>query len=288
MILKFKIKTITTVLTGAIMFCAAFSAMLYPSVFAVNDRNLSFPIIMYHHISRDTSSVGDYVITPAMLEQDLKYLKEHGYKSITVRELYSIDKGESTLKPKSIIITFDDGQESFYKYAFPLLKKYGFTAVFSIIGRYTDQFSDNENHNINYSHVTWEQMRDMANSSIIEFGNHSYNMHFNNAAGRVGVTQMKGESDENYEKALREDILEFNKSFERNMNFSSLIYTYPYGRFSSKTVDIVKQNGFRAAFTCYEKRVVPKNNEDWLYNLGRFNRSGKEKTESFFKSISVY
>lgn len=288
MLIKIRLKVIATFLVGTFVFCSAFFVILYPNALALEDRNLSFPIIMYHHIMEDSSKVGDYVITPQMFENDLKYLKEKGYSTITVRDLYSLDKEQSSLKPKSIMITFDDGQESFYKYAFPLLKKYGFSAVFSVIGRYTDEYSNLENRDVRYSHTTWQEMKEMDITALVEFGNHSYDMHYNGSGGRIGVTKQKNETFEEYKFALNEDINQFEKSFEKNMGYITKIYTYPYGRFSKETEKIIKEKGYSAAFTCYEKRVVPNSSEDWLYNLGRYNRGGKIKTESFFNSISVY
>lgn len=284
---KFKIKTFCVFLSAIILFCSCLTVITFPEVLAQNDVNQSFAVIMYHHISEDENMVGDYVITPEMFENDLKYLKQKGYKSITVRNLYAINNNERTLSPKSIMITFDDGQESFHKYAFPLLKKYGFSAIFSVIGKYTEMYSNINEHNIKYSHVTWEQIKEMGQSGIVEYGNHSYDMHTNSGVGRLGVTQKAGESDEKYKEAVENDIKIYNDLFEKNLGYKPNFYTYPYGRFSKKTEQIIKNNGFYAAFTCYEKRVVPNSSDDWLYNLGRFNRSGKKTTENFFKSISV-
>lgn len=285
--IKFKLKTISVFLASLTLFCSCLWVIAYPEVLAENDLNTSFAVIMYHHISEDKNTVGDYVITPQMFENDLKYLKEKGYKSITVRNLYAINDNQRKLEPKSIMITFDDGQESFYKYAFPLLKKYGFSAVFSVIGKYTEMYSNINDHNVKYSHVTWQQIKEMDQSGMVEFGNHSYDMHTNNSVGRVGVTQKAGESDEHYKVAIENDIKTYNELFKKNVGYIPNIYTYPYGRFSKKTAQVIKENGFYAAFTCYEKRVAPNASDDWLYNLGRYNRSGKKTTESFFKSISV-
>lgn len=285
--IKLKLKTALCFLASITLFCSCLWVIAYPEVLAQNDLNTSFAIIMYHHISEDENMAGDYVITPQMFENDLKYLKDNGYKTITVRNLYAINDNQRKLDPKSIMITFDDGQESFYKYAFPLLKKYGFTAVFSVIGKYTEMYSNINDHNVKYSHVTWKQIKEMDQSGIVEFGNHSYDMHTNNGVGRIGVTQKSGESDANYKTAIEDDIKAYNELFEKKVGYIPNIYTYPYGRFSKKTEQIIKENGFYAAFTCYEKRVVPKANNDWLYNLGRYNRTAKKTTESFFKSISV-
>lgn len=274
-------------IVGILIFCCSTYIIYKPSYLAQNDFSQSFPIIMYHHISEIVGQKGEYVITPEDFENDLKYLKDRGYKSLTMRELYAIDKGEKTLSPKSIMITFDDGQESFYKYAYPLLKKYGFSAVLSFIGKYTEEYSKMKDRDVAYSHVTWDELKEMTQSGIVELGNHSYNMHSNNGEGRVGVTPLPYESESDYKISIEKDINKFNDLLENNLGFKPQIYTYPFGRFTNLTVEIIKENGFIATFTCYEKRVIPNLTKDWLYNLGRYNRSGTKTTEYFFKSISV-
>lgn len=288
MVLRFTLSGICLLLAGVMVFCMAFCVVISPSVLAVKDNSQSFVIVMYHHISENPSLIGEYVISAKKLEEDFKYLKKCGYKTLTVSDLYEINNGKKALPEKSIMLTFDDGQESFYKYAYPLLEKYGFSAVFSVIGAYTEQFSKMQKQEAEYSHITWKQIKEMTAGGRVEIGNHSYNMHFNNGTGRSGVTQMSGENNNDYRTALEEDILTFNSMFLKNVGYIPEIYTYPFGRFSNLTEDIIKKCGFSAVFTCHEKRIVPNSSEDWLYKLGRYNRSGKENTESFFKKLSVY
>ena len=287
MVVKLNRKSLCFLLTAVLVFTAIVGMIAHPQVLAEKDVTQSFAIVMYHHISADKNRLGNYVISPEQLENDFRYLTERGYQTITVRDLYAIANRQKTLPEKAIMITFDDGQESFYRYAYPLLQKYHFTAVLSLIGRYTEQFSAVDDHNINYSHVTWSEVKEMADSAIVEFGNHSYNMHSNDGVGRIGVTKMKGESSEAYAKALNEDIAEFNRLFEKNVGFIPSIYTYPFGRFSDETAEIIRQNGFSAAFNCFEKRVVPFSDEDWLLYLGRYNRPSGKSSEAFFKKLDV-
>lgn len=287
MVVKLNQKFLCFLLTGVLVFTAIAGLIAHPQVLAEKDVTQSFAIVMYHHISADKNRLGNYVISPEQLENDFRYLTERGYQTITVRDLYAIADRQKTLPEKAIMITFDDGQESFYRYAYPLLQKYHFTAVLSLIGRYTEQFSAVDDHSIAYSHVTWNEVKEMAESTIVEFGNHSYNMHGNDGVGRSGVTKMKGETSEAYAKALNEDIAEFNRLFEKNVGFIPNIYTYPFGRFSEETAEIIQKNGFSAAFTCFEKRVVPFSDEDWLFHLGRFNRPSGKSSEAFFKKLNV-
>lgn len=287
MIFRLKIRFIAFLLAEIVTFTAIVSVIKNPTVLALCDNQNGFYIIMYHHITEDENKTGDYVISTEQLENDFKYLKKNGYKTLSMRELYSIDKYESNLPEKSIMLTFDDGQESFYKYAYPLLKKYNLTAVFSVIGKYTEQFSTAEDHNISYSHVTWDEIKTMIESGIVEIGNHSYDMHSNNAVERIGVTIKKGESLQSYRTAIKYDIDKFNSLFEKYVGFTPNFFAYPFGRYSSETEKIIKENGFSAALTCYETKNVPHSNNEWLYKLGRFNRSGKISTAEFFKKIRI-
>lgn len=288
MLFRFWVRLGCFILAGAVAFVAALRVLCCPQVLAVQNTDTSFAIVMYHHISRDSSDAGKYVITAEQLEQDFIYLKERGYHTLTVRELYAIDRGERPLAKKSIMLTFDDGQESFYAYAYPLLKKYGFSAVLSVIGGYTEQFSTHPDHTISYSHVTWEQLKEMAGSGLVEYANHSYDMHQSGAGGRRGVTPKAGESETEYRAALLEDIHTFNGLFLKEVGFTPGVFTYPFGAYTDWTEQIVRSAGYTAAFTCREIRVVPRSKEDWLYRLGRYNRSGHEQTEHYFKRLSVY
>lgn len=264
-----------------------FSVYKEPSVLANSDSLGSFNIIMYHHITENEKKVGDYVITAKKLEEDFKYLKENGYYTLSIKELYAIENGEMKLPPKAVMITFDDGQESFYKYAFPLLIKYNFKAVLSVIGIYTEQFSKNEDHNIEYSHITLTELKEISENGLVEIANHSYNLHNNNGMGRYGVAKTKGETLEQYKKAIKQDSDDFNNLVTEHIGFAPKIFTYPFGKYSPETKDVLKELGYTAILTCYEKSNTPKSGEDWLLSLGRYNRSGKKETNQFFGSLGM-
>ena len=78
------------------------------------------------------------------MEQDFQYLKEQGYTAVLPDDLIAYANGEGQLPPKPILITFDDGYYNNYSYAFPLLKKYDMKAVISIVGNFTEQYSEKE------------------------------------------------------------------------------------------------------------------------------------------------
>lgn len=244
----------------------------------------SLPIIMYHQITTKGSKLNKYAITPELFENDLKYLKEQGFETITMTDLLSHVYDKTPLPDKPIMITFDDGYESFYEYIYPLLKEYKMSAVVSIVGSFTDQFSENEDHNLEYSYLTWKQLNEMQNSGYVEVQNHTYDLH-KISNGRKGVSKKSNESLDEYEEFLKNDILKLQEQILMYTGYKPTTLTYPFGSFSKETKEIIKEMGFLAILTCAEKINSISYDTEWLYSLGRFNRPYGISSEAFFKKI---
>jgi hypothetical protein len=130
-----KIRKSFVILTLVLMFATAGFGV----VSALNAQTSdSLPIVMYHQLTADKSKAGKYVLTLEQFEKDLIYLKENGYVSVTLNQLFDFANGISDLPEKPFMITFDDGCETIYSYALPLLEKYGFNAVCFVIGSVAD------------------------------------------------------------------------------------------------------------------------------------------------------
>ena len=110
-----------------------------PAEAPAGSQALALPIVMYHHILKEPTRLNSYTISPDEFRQDLQYLRDNGYQSILIQDLIDYVNGEAELPEKPVMITFDDGYESFYEYAFPILKEMKFRAVFSVVGTYVDQ-----------------------------------------------------------------------------------------------------------------------------------------------------
>ncbi len=249
------------------------------------DNGIKLPVIMYHHISKKQKLLNDFAITPEQFEKDMLYLKEKGYETISVEQLLDYVYNNAPLPEKPVMITFDDGHESFYEYIYPILQKYDLKAILSIVGSFTDTYSENEDHNIDYSYLTWKQINEMADSPYVEIGNHTYDLHSLDK-GRKGCSKKSGESVEQYKEFLTKDVLKLQDEILNYTSYNSNIFTYPFGRYSKETKEIIKELGFSVIFTCAEVvNVVDKDNPDFLYNLGRFNRPNGTSSQEFFKKI---
>lgn len=84
------------------------------------------PVLTYHGIQRS----GLYQVTPSQFRQQMEYLAEAGFQTLTFTEYAT---GSHAHRDKPVVLTFDDAYASVLEIALPILKKYGFVAtVFAI------------------------------------------------------------------------------------------------------------------------------------------------------------
>lgn len=235
------------------------------------EDGVPLPIIMYHSIVNQSSQWGTYVISADELESDLKYIREQGYTTVTVEDLIGYVYDSKPLPERPIMLTFDDGYYNNYLYAYPLLKKYGMRAVLSIVGRYSDQFSVVKDVNPAYSHVTWDQVREMSESQVIEVQNHSYNLHTINK-DRTASMKVSGETAEHYRTVLISDTIRLQAMIDRMTGKMPEAFTYPFGLVSQDSTAIIREIGFRASLSCYPGINTITKNPDNLYLLKRLLR----------------
>ncbi|WP_243111116.1 polysaccharide deacetylase family protein [Acutalibacter sp. 1XD8-33] len=243
-------------------------------------EGVSIPIVMYHSILKDEARHGKYVISPAEFENDLLYLQEHGYTTILIQDLINYTQGGS-LPEKPVLLTFDDGYYNNYFYAFPIAKKYGCKFVISPIVKHTEAYSETGETNAYYSHATWEHLKEMADSGLVEIQNHSYDMH--KSKGRLGVKQKPGEPDEAYRQVLTSDLTQAQDAIAAHLGAPPTAFVYPFGAVSQSTPEIVKALGFSATLTCREITGVVTRDPESLYGLGRFLRVSGISSREFFK-----
>lgn len=254
----------------------------YKSKATLTKPVVRLPIIMYHQILKDKKTWGKYVISPDDFEKDLMYFVENGYTSVTMQDLIDFAYNGKQLPENPIMITFDDGYLTSKVYVLPLLKKYNFKAVVSIVGEFTDRFTENKDHGIAYAHVNWDDVNELINSGYIEIQNHSYNMH--KISKRKGITKLRKESLEDYRKALNNDILHMQDLIENKTGYKPVAFTYPFGSVCKDAEPILRDMGFLALLTCNEGVNLLSGDKEELYSLKRYNRPYAIDRVKFFSS----
>ncbi len=141
------------------------------------------PIFLYHQVNNDSA------VTPELFEEHLKILKEKKINTIKISDLLIKDKEKNAM-----LITLDDGYYDNYKYVFPLLKKYNMKATIFLNSFYIGDKREEEpnilnNQEANYlsikkylkegsaissQYMTWEEIREMHESGLVDFQAHSH------------------------------------------------------------------------------------------------------------------
>lgn len=100
-------------------------------------RRIRVPILMYHYISEPPPDADvyriDLSVPPGLFREHLAYLRDAGYTSIRLEDLYAALQTGAVLPEKPVVLTFDDGYEDSYTNAWPLLREFGFTGTFFVM-----------------------------------------------------------------------------------------------------------------------------------------------------------
>ena len=187
-------------------------------------------VLMYHMIGNEPGNAA--IMTEANLRIQMNYLRDHGYHPITMQELYDYITKGAPLPEKPVCITFDDGYLDSYTIVYPLMKEYGFPWTLFLI---TDDVGKP------YNRMTWDQLREMANSHTVTIANHTLSHpKLHNLATRA-------------EK--EKEIVEANKALKYQLGIDNVWLAYPYGDYDDEVIDICKKAGIKMAVTTDAGRV---------------------------------
>lgn len=191
--------------------------------------NRSITILTYHAIEPENSErlhEGGvfYNVTPETFRKQMCYLKENGYNVLTIEDFIKSET-DHELPDKSILITFDDGHISHYETVLPILKEFGFTAVFFLVVN-----DIGKRYRIN-----WEQAKSLKELGM-DIGSHGMNH-------RVlkGSSYFKLISELKSSKIILEDTLRMN----------ILAFSIPRGIYSKKISTVARGAGYMLVFTSY-------------------------------------
>ena len=247
-------------------------------------REKRLPVLMYHLILKNPGNSNKFIVPQSVFEEDLKYIKNHGYTTILVQDLIDYTENKKELPEKPILLTFDDGAFNNYLYAFPLAKKYEAKFIFSPIAKEAERYTKAHDENPTYSHANWEKISEMSKSGLVEIQNHTYNMH-SNKKSRIGCTKKRNESVEEYKQKLSEDIRKSQELISQNTGVTPTAFFYPYGAKSDCSEKILKSLGFKATFLCESKVNIISRNPECLFGLKRFIRPPGVPTEKIFSKF---
>ncbi len=96
---------------------------------------MNLPILIYHHIQTESPTSTRLAVSLRSFKQQISWLSQKGYESISLKQLGNFIQGRNTLPKKPVIITFDDGYQSVWDHAKPVLDQAGFTATVFLVSQ---------------------------------------------------------------------------------------------------------------------------------------------------------
>ncbi len=179
------------------------------------------PILMYHSIAEEPDN--DLMVSPSTFAAQMKHLSDAGYQTITFQDLEEWERGEPIPK-KPILLTFDDGYLDNYTAAYPVLKKHDLKATFFISTNYLGDAR----------HISWEQIKEMSDSGLIEFGSHTLS--------HPDLTVISAAK-------RREEIVESKKIIEEKIGKEAIAFSYPAGAYNNIVIRETAEAGYKFAVT---------------------------------------
>ena len=219
------------------------------------------PILMYHNFVKQTTVDAPDWISAILFKEQMLYLLKNGFTSISPKELLTQNK----LPKKPILITFDDGYEGVYQYAFPILNELKIKAtiflITSCLGNTEDKFTNNwsEGERPLTRHLSVSMVKEMLTTNLISLGCHSHSHKI-----FKDISQVEIENEISKSKQIIYDKL----------NYETNLFSYPGGYVGKKevTYKILKENKIELAFGAQTNEVENLEKMD-LYNIHRINIS---------------
>ena len=164
----------------------------------------------------------------------------------------------SNRKKRKILLTIDDGFLSFYKNAWPILKKREIPFILFVNTREVGSFN----------YMSWDQIKEISRESFVEIGNHSHSHEY-----------LVDENNEIITSDIKKSIDIFIKKLGKNSDF----FSYPFGEYSINFRDIIKNLGFKYAFGQHSGVIDETKNS---YELPRFPINEKYGELKRFSSLT--
>ena len=205
-------------------------------------RDVALPILEYHHLTTGVPE-NDMTVSQTAFRDQLAGLMALGYTPVDIWQLRDFTTKGAPLPEKPILVTLDDGYESNYDLALPVLEALGCKATIFTIGISMGKDTYKDTGRAMNPHFSLEQARQMEQTGLVTVANHGYNFHEVQGLDpdpiRQGILPREGESDEDYAAFLTEDT---QKMFDL-LGPAAGFVSYPYGHVIELSRVVLTENG---------------------------------------------
>lgn len=226
-------------------------------------------VLSYHDIRDDNAPVRrrergtDVSMTNFVAH--LRWLKANDFRVVSLDEVLAAARGERTLPDRAVMLSFDDGLRSTYTHVFPLLVSFGFPAIVSPVTSWLEPGVevDYERDRLGAEDfVSWEQLREMQASGLVEIASHTHAMHQGVVGNPQGNLQPAAatrawspdgyESEQAYRARVRADLAASAAAIEAHTGRRPRVITWPYGAHTAPARELARELGISVSLTLDE------------------------------------
>lgn len=213
-------------------------------------------VLNYHKIDNKNISLS---VLPQDFDKQMAYLKNNDYHVITPDDLYENLEHNKELPANPVLITFDDGYKDNYVNAYPILKKYGFSATIFVITGFLDKYPN---------YLTWDQCK--------ELKKHGFYIESHTVTHR-SLTSLSN-------KQIESEIVNSKKALDERLQQDTHYFAYPTGTYNLYIAKMIKNAGYRAAFSIKYGNVTNDSNIFALERIPIFHTANTFK--SFYRRLN--
>ena len=209
------------------------------------------PVLGYHSVVSDEEkkqyhSRNPYVMSVSKFEQQMQYLYDNNFNTLTMEETYAYYKGVTELLTPSVVLTFDDGYENFNTIVKPILERFDFHATNFVIGHKLSKI-DNPDALLPYL-----KQDDIINDSYVSYYSHTYDLHRFSKLPYHKLVETASLDE------IREDFIKSNGIID------TTYLAYPYGVSSDNIIIALEENNTKLAFSYNQMRHMSRNDNQYL------------------------
>jgi peptidoglycan/xylan/chitin deacetylase (PgdA/CDA1 family) len=191
--------------------------------------SLQTPILMYHEVTdypeklKSTKKIDpEYSLPTQKFEEQIAYLYTKGYNILSIDDVAR----PQTMNSKTCAITFDDGYIGNFNYAYPVLRKYGYSATFFISTKYISLLERLMN---------WDQLRELASRGF------SIQSH----------TVTHPALEELQDKDILYELSESKKKIQDEIGKEVKYLSLPFGSYKRNVTRIAQEVGYAGVLTSF-------------------------------------
>ena len=233
-----------------------FLLIIISSSFSFPNENSAI-VLMYHRFGQPEHPSTN--IDKELFKRQMYYLKEKKFNVIPLSQLIDIFENNKPMPKKVVIITIDDGFKSVYTNALSILKELKFPFSVFISSKFVSD-------SIKSDFMSWDMLKELINNKG-EIFNHSHD--------HQSLLNLSKEH-------ARNSIEKTQNELKKNLGVNSMIFSYPYGEYSIKKKELIREMGFKLAFS---QDSGPINAMHDKFSLQRFPINNRFGSIERFKEI---